>query len=421
MTPAEARVRIRQRSGLNAFISLTDEDGQGPVVAVKDLVDVRGTVTTAGSRLLPAVPAEDDAPVIARMRQFGCVVIGKTNLHEWAFGLTSENPHYGPVRNPLDPSRVAGGSSGGSAAAVAAGLCDWALGTDTGGSIRVPAALCGVVGFKPTVGTVDTEGVVPLSRTLDTLGPLAPDVRGAARALEMMSELTGLVPERIPPRERLRIAVPEGWDDDLRPEIELAWRAASEGLPRIPLPERGRLVDCGRTILFAEAAAFHRRRLERHAEGFGADVLALLRQAQQVSREEYRAALLEQSRLRLEVEAAMQDWDALLLPATRGPAPRIGAAHDRGLLSDTTRPFNTTGQPVIALPAPLPDDAGLPVGVQVVGHFGEEGRLVQVALALEAAFAARRASAAGGETPIPHRPEQDRPPRSEAAQRPGSL
>ncbi|HZU16135.1 MAG TPA: amidase, partial [Candidatus Dormibacteraeota bacterium] len=200
MTPDEARERIRHRSDLNAFISLTDEDGRGPVVAVKDLVDVRGTVTTAGSRLLPQVPADRDAPVIARMRQAGCVVIGKANLHEWAFGLTSENPHYGPVRNPLDPSRVAGGSSGGSAAAVAAGMCDWALGTDTGGSIRVPAALCGVVGFKPTLGTVDTEGVVPLSRTLDTLGPLAPDVRSAASALEAMSELTGLVPARPPSR-----------------------------------------------------------------------------------------------------------------------------------------------------------------------------------------------------------------------------
>ncbi len=390
MTPDEARERIRHRSDLNAFISLTDEDGRGPVVAVKDLVDVRGTVTTAGSRLLPQVPADRDAPVIARMRQAGCVVIGKANLHEWAFGLTSENPHYGPVRNPLDPSRVAGGSSGGSAAAVAAGMCDWALGTDTGGSIRVPAALCGVVGFKPTLGTVDTEGVVPLSRTLDTLGPLAPDVRSAASALEAMSELTGLVPARPPSRSQVRIAVPEGWDEDLRPEVEPAWRAVSQGLPRIRLPERRRLVDCGRVILFVEAAAFHRRRLEEHPEGFGADVLALLRQAGQVTRQEYRAALIEQSRLRLEVEAAMQDWDALLVPATRGPAPRIGEAHDRGLLSDTTRPFNTTGQPVIVLPAPLPDGDGLPVGVQVVGHFGEEAGLVGVALALEAVFAAER-------------------------------
>ena len=118
MTPAQARERIRERSDLNAFISLTEEDGEGPVVAVKDLVDVRGAVTTAGSVLLPSVPAEDDAPTVRRMREFGCVVVGKTNLHEWAFGVTSDNPHYGPVRNPRNPELVAGGSSGGSAAAV---------------------------------------------------------------------------------------------------------------------------------------------------------------------------------------------------------------------------------------------------------------------------------------------------------------
>src|SRR3989442_1957908 len=151
-------------------------------------------VTTAGGVILPAEPATDDAPVITRIRQAGCVVVGKANLHEFAYGVTSVNPHYGPVRNPYDSSRVAGGSSGGSAVAVAEGMCDWAVGSDTGGSIRIPAAFCGVVGFKPTIGTVETEGVIPLSRSLDTLGPLAPDVRSVARALEMMSGLTDLVP-----------------------------------------------------------------------------------------------------------------------------------------------------------------------------------------------------------------------------------
>ncbi|MDP9248662.1 MAG: amidase [Candidatus Dormibacteraeota bacterium] len=224
MTPAQARERIRERSDLNAFISLTEEDGEGPVVAVKDLVDVRGAVTTAGSVLLPSVPAEDDAPTVRRMREFGCVVVGKTNLHEWAFGVTSDNPHYGPVRNPRNPELVAGGSSGGSAAAVAAGMCDWAVGSDTGGSIRIPAAFCGVVGFKPTVGTVDTEGVVPLSRSLDTLGPLASDVRSAARALEMMSELTALVAAHPRPLGELRI----GWPGAGAKALLRSWRAPGE-------------------------------------------------------------------------------------------------------------------------------------------------------------------------------------------------
>lgn len=383
MTPADARERIRSSHELNAFISLTDEDGAGPVVAVKDLVDVRGTVTTAGGVLLPATPAERDAPVIRRMREFGCVVVGKANLHEWAFGVTSQNPHYGGVRNPRAPERVPGGSSGGSAAAVAAGLCDWAVGSDTGGSIRIPAAFCAVVGFKPTVGTVDTEGVVPLSRTLDTLGPLAPDVRGAARALEMMCDLSGLVADRPRPLSQLRVAVPRGWGEGLAPEVAAAWERARAGLPEIDLPDRRRMGEAGLTILLAEAVAFHRDRMEHHPDQFGKDVLALLRQGAGVSRREYTRALLEQSRIRVETEAAMDGWDAVLAPATRVLPPRLGEDYDRADLTGYTRPFNTTGQPVIALPAPVD---GVPVGIQVVGHFGAEAALVEVALALEAAW-----------------------------------
>ena len=144
------------------------------------MVDVRGTVTTAGAILLPNEPAAEDAPVIARLRRQGAVIVGKTNLHEFAYGVTSANPHYGAVLNPHDPGRVAGGSSGGSAVAVAAGMCDWAVGSDTGGSIRIPAALCGVVGFKPELGSIDTTGVIPLSPSLDTLGPMGPDVATVA-------------------------------------------------------------------------------------------------------------------------------------------------------------------------------------------------------------------------------------------------
>jgi aspartyl-tRNA(Asn)/glutamyl-tRNA(Gln) amidotransferase subunit A len=384
VTPAEARERIAARSDLNAFISLTDEDGAGAVVGVKDLVDVRGTVTTGGGLLLPDTPAADDAPVVRQMREHGCVVIGKTNLHEWAFGVTSANPHYGPVRNPHDPELVAGGSSGGSAVAVATGMCDWAVGSDTGGSIRIPASLCGVVGFKPTIGSVDTDGVLPLSRTLDTLGPLAPDVRGAARALEAMTGLEGLLPERPRPLDELRVAVPRGWGDELAPEIAAAWAPVSAGLPTIDLPDRTRMGAPGLTILLVEAATLHRRWIERHPDGYGADVLALLRSGLEVSRADYSAALLEQSRVRVETEAAMADWDAVLSPVTGIPAPRIGEPYDRAAMTGYTRPFNTTGQPVITLPAPV---SGLPVGIQVVGHFGRERELVEVALALEDAWA----------------------------------
>ena len=269
MTPAQARERIGACADLNAFISVTAEDGEGPVVAVKDLIDVRGTVTTGGSVLLPSTPARRDAPVVRRLRAHGCVMIGKTNLHEWAFGVTSQNPHHGGVRNPRARDRVPGGSSGGSAVAVAAGLCDWAIGSDTGGSIRIPASFCGVVGIKPTVGSVDVEGVIPLSRTLDTLGPLAPDVSTAARALEMMSGLPGLVPERVRPLSELRIAAAAGWAEGLAPEAAAAWEPVASGLPEVRLPDRRRMGGAGLTILLAEAAAYHRHEqvLARRAGG----------------------------------------------------------------------------------------------------------------------------------------------------------
>src|ERR1051326_6670311 len=165
MRVEDARRRIAELGDLNAFISVSDESGDGSVVAVKDLIDVKGTVTTAGGIILPETPAAEDAPVVRRLREQGCVMVGKTNLHEFAYGVTSVNPHYGPVRNPHDRERVAGGSSGGSAVAVATGMCNWAIGTDTGGSIRIPASLCGIVGFKPAVGTIDIGGTVPLSKS----------------------------------------------------------------------------------------------------------------------------------------------------------------------------------------------------------------------------------------------------------------
>src|SRR6202035_4309800 len=203
----EARRKIEERANLHAFISISSEEGAGTVVAVKDLVDVAGMVTTAGGIILPKVPAAKDAPVVHKIRGAGCVIVGKTNLHEFAYGVTSSNIHYGSVRNPHDPSRVAGGSSGGSAVAVGAEVCGWAIGSDTGGSIRIPASLCGVVGFKPELGTLDLTGVVPLSWSLDTLGPMARDVAGVMRAYSMMSGETVGSSHLAPPR----LAVPGGW------------------------------------------------------------------------------------------------------------------------------------------------------------------------------------------------------------------
>lgn len=383
MNATQARKRIEQYADYNIFISLTDEDCDGPIVAVKDLIDVRGTVTTGGGALRPSEPAADDAPVIRRIRDAGGCVIGKTNLHEWALGVTSENPHYGAVRNPHDPTRVSGGSSGGSAAAVAAGLCDWAIGTDTGGSIRIPASLCGVVGLKPTYGSVSTEGVIPLCWSFDTVGPLAPDVVSAARALQVMSGLTDLVPEEFPEVSSFKIARPADWILDLDFETQEAWNRVSAGVPQIPLPDRLRLEALYQPIFFVEAAAYHRDWIADSPERYGADVLGLLRRGLQVSGVEYVRALREREAVRAEVEFAMKDWDALLIPTTACVAPPFGTPHVREQLLRFTRPFSFTGQPVITIPAPV---SGLPVGIQVVGHFGEDAALCRVARALELAW-----------------------------------
>jgi aspartyl-tRNA(Asn)/glutamyl-tRNA(Gln) amidotransferase subunit A len=375
----EARRKIEEGRSLNAFISLTAETGDGPIVAVKDLVDVRGTVTTAGSVLLPAEPAVADAVLIGELRRHGCVMVGKTNLHEWAFGITSNNPHYGPVRNPADPERIPGGSSGGSAAAVVAGMCDWAVGSDTGGSIRIPAGLCGCVGFKPTLGMVSTEGVFPLSRSLDTMGPLAPDVRTAVTALEMMSGLTGLSPTV--PRGGYQLAVPAGWFEDLDEPTAEAWARVAADLPAIDFPGWKELGEPGSLILYAEAAQLHRERVEQQPDKFGQDVLANLRRGLDLKAIEYLQALEDRDRLSEDVEEAMSGVDAILVPATPRVAPRIdGSDGVRPVMTRFTRPFNVTGQPVVTLPAPV---KGLPVGIQVVGRFGEDALVAEVAAWLE--------------------------------------
>ncbi len=378
----DARRKIEERRDLNAFISLTTESGDGPVVAVKDLVDVRGTVTTAGSVLLPDEPAEADAPLIGEIRRHGCVVVGKTNLHEWAFGITSNNPHHGAARNPRDPARIPGGSSGGSAIAVVAGMCDWAVGSDTGGSIRIPAGLCGCVGFKPTLGMISTEGVFPLSRSLDTIGSLAPGVRSAARAIEMMSGLTGIVPGEL--RGGQRLAIPRGWFDDLDEETRAAWARVSAGLEEIGFPGFADLGRPGIAILNAEAAQLHRQRVEEHPDKFGKDVLANLQRGLEVKAIDYLQALEDRERLSDEVEEAMAGVDAILVPATPRVAPLIEESDGvRPLLTRFTRPFNVTGQPIVTLPAP---SAGLPVGIQVIGHFGDDATVAEIAAWLEASW-----------------------------------
>ena len=378
---ADARARASELRDWNLFITMTDEEGGGgEVVAVKDLVDVRGTPTTAGSVLLPREPKANDAPLVRNLRRRGCAVIGKTNLHEWAFGSTNINQHYGTVRNPRDPTRIAGGSSGGSAAAVAAGVCDWAVGSDTGGSIRIPAGLCGVVGFKPTLNLIDTTGVVPLSISLDTIGSLAPDVATAARAVTTMAGVEDWAGIGSGARANLILAVPANWVSTLDEPTQAAWELVSAGLPEVELPDLGEMQRTCLDIMFREAAAYHREWLETLPGAYAADVLARLQTAAKVTEAAYLRAVDERRRFQAEVARAMRGFDAILLPATAGVAPAIGNDVDTQPLVRFTRPFNLTGQPVFSLPAPAP---GLPVGIQVVGHFGRDAELAAVAARLE--------------------------------------
>ena len=347
---------------LNAFISRADEPGSGERVAVKDLVDVKGMVTTAGGIILPEVPAAEDAPVVRRLRAAGCVFVGKTNLHEFAYGVTNINPHYGNALNPHDPTRVSGGSSGGSAVAVATGQCDWAIGSDTGGSIRIPGSLCGVAGFKPAFGSIDIGGVIPLSPSLDTLGPMAPDVATLARAYSLMSgeEIS------LDSLSRPRLAIPRGWVKDLDGPTEAAWRSLAAGTAEIDFGEREILHQVGLTILLYEAAAYHRRWATETPEKYGADVLRLIRLGLDVSEVDYRQALAARPELAAGALRKMDAVDAMILPATAIVAPGVDAGPEvREPLSRFTRPFNTTHQPVVVVQAPVD---GLPVGIQVVGR-----------------------------------------------------
>jgi Asp-tRNA(Asn)/Glu-tRNA(Gln) amidotransferase A subunit family amidase len=390
MDGPELLARIRSSENLHAFISVAEEAGRGLAVAVKDLIDVQGFPTTGGGAVLPRVPASADATLVQRIRAAGGWIVGKTNLYEWAYGASSINPYFGDVANPRAPGRSAGGSSSGSAAAVAAGLCDWAVGTDTAGSIRIPASFCGVVGFKPTFGMVDTDRVIPLSLSLDTVGALASSVRTAAEAVAMMSGTEG--PSDAPVTGPFRIAVPQDWITDLDQQTDRVWREVSKGLPLIALPDRSSMTATLGTIQMAEASAFHREWLSRWPERYSSDLQRKLERGFGIAAVDYLQARDEQERLRAVVEEVLGEWDALILPATAVVAPELSGPELREPLLRFTRPFSLTGHPVIVIPAAT---TGPPVGIQVVGHHGRDQELIAVASHLAQTWGAGDISGAG--------------------------
>jgi aspartyl-tRNA(Asn)/glutamyl-tRNA(Gln) amidotransferase subunit A len=415
----EALTRAESRPELNAFTLLMPESAladaqradreiasgryRGPLhgipITVKDLVDVAGTPTTAGSRV-PAATAAGDAPVVRRLRVAGAIIIGKTNLHEFAFGTTSDETAFGPVRNPIDPSRSAGGSSGGSAASVVEGMCFGSVGTDTGGSIRIPAAACGIVGVKPTLGEVPCDGVVPLSTTLDHVGPLARSVADAALLFQALrgSDLRDIAPAG----GALTFGIPRGYffdrlEADTRACLEQALariREAGHTLREITIEDAPITPDVYLHICLPEASCFHARTLGEHADLYSPGVRLRLEMGRYILAEDYVRAMWLRTHLRTTVDRALDGCEALLLPALPIPAPPVGATTVnvgdgdmpvRAAMLCCTQLFNITGHPAIALPAGRGTDR-LPRSLQVVGPHGRTDRLLDVAAALESAI-----------------------------------
>jgi aspartyl-tRNA(Asn)/glutamyl-tRNA(Gln) amidotransferase subunit A len=372
----------------------------GVPLSIKDLMDVRGTETTAASRVRSGPVAERDAPCVANLRAAGAVFVGKTNLHEYALGTTSGDSAFGAVHHPLDVTRSPGGSSGGSAVSIAAGMALATVGTDTGGSIRIPAACCGIVGLKPSLGEVSTEGVVPLSTTFDHVGPLAASVADAWTVFRVLAG--DLTPQPLPPAvpSAFRLAVPRRYfcellDDDVRARFEGAldaFRSAGVGIREIRIPHTDTIASVYTRISLREAAAFHAATLNAVPERYTPPVRQRLEMGREIQQEDYMLALAGREQLRRDVDAALLDCDALTLPTLPIPAPKIGAELVqvgasqqplRTVMLRLTQLFNITGHPAISIPCGLTSE-GMPCGLQLVGRRAQTAKLMQIALACEA-------------------------------------
>ena len=357
------------------------ETPAGMRLAVKDLFDTAGLVTTYGSILFAEHVSRETAEAVRRLEAAGYVNVGKTNLHEFAYGTTSENPHFGTVPNPLRRGRLAGGSSGGSAAALAAGLADAALGSDSGGSIRIPAACCGVAGFKPSHKLVPLDGCFPLAPSFDHAGPIARDVVGCAR---MMS---ALAPELTPTELELEdLEVGVAWLAPADPQVRARVEAAAAHFPRrrrLDLP----LADGLSTAFMREVADVHRELFLEHADSYGENVRLKLERCLEVSDAEYERAASARERYRERLLEATGDVDLVVTPTlvcVAPPAPSDELVL-RERLTRLTFPLNATGWPALALPCGSAED-GLPASVQLAAPPGEDARVLGAGVALERAL-----------------------------------
>ncbi|GLG01058.1 amidohydrolase [Alicyclobacillus hesperidum subsp. aegles] len=378
----------------------------GVPVSIKDLIDTTFAPTTYGQAKYQGHVPKATAVCVQRLQSAHAIIMGKAHLHEFAFGVTNENPHFGPARNPFNPSRITGGSSGGSAASVAAGMALVSVGTDTGGSVRIPAALTGVVGFKPTFGAIPTDGVYPLAPSLDHVGSFATSVLDAARTAEVMAGLApgtwSQVDAQADTAHPIRAGLVQSLVDAYASEDVSEWftaictRLSRERVVAVAgfVPVDGEEIAIHQgNILGAEAYATHAQALANHAADYGSDVAARLQAGRDVSAADYIASLTFQRAFRTTMDDFLQQYDCLLLPTVPVPAPPLGAETVtvrgkseavRPLLTRFTNPWNLSGLPAISIPAGNVD--GLPMGLQIIGPRGQDAKLVHMAHIIETAL-----------------------------------
>lgn len=378
----------------------------GVPFAVKDVVDVKGVPTTCGSRAFADRLAEQDAVVIRKLMAMGAVLVGKLNMHECAFGFTGENPIYGDCRNPWNAECISGGSSSGSAVAVSLGICPFTIGSDTGGSVRLPAALCGVVGLKPTYGRISRAGLAALAWSLDHVGLLTRSAEDAAVVLRMLAghDLADSAAARQPvpdfpeeikkPLGKIRLGIPQNWfAGNVRPDIQQAVdRGAdyfvSEGCERVPvtIPLMDELLGVHRTLIFAEAANFHRARLATRPDDYSPDIRRLFLSGLFVSANDFLHAQRLRSAIRETWTKVFKEIDVLVTPTTPMPATRFGETTTELPLGQTSLlracldfslPFNVTGYPAVSLPCGFTADK-LPIGLQLVGRPFDEATILRM-------------------------------------------
>lgn len=393
----EAAAAADQRAARGLSLGPLD----GKLVSVKDLLDVAGQVTTAGAAMRSTSPvAAHDAPVVQRLRAAGAVIVGKTNMTEFAFSGVGINPHFGTPGNAVDASRIPGGSSSGAGVSAGLGLVDIAIGSDTGGSVRIPAAFNGVVGLKPTQARVPRDGSFPLSFTLDSLGPLARSVADCAAADAIMA---GQTPAALPARSvrGLRIGLPQGlpWEQcsaEVTQKLEQtidtlqAQGAVFTKLPWQAMMAAPNQLQQGGTLIAAEAAAIHADALAHQRDAFDPRVLSRMDKGRSISAPYYVNLQQQRQQLQAQMDAAMQDVDVLLLPTIAITAPRIADLQTddeaffaaNGLILRNTSIFNFYDLPALSLPAPRAVGE-LPVGIMLVGARMQDRSLLAVGAAVE--------------------------------------